>query len=81
MFTYNSLVKNENLRSDGADFSYGARATKDVAKSSKFKRVLHFKTADDWFDYNDVFGVGNLKESFFSGLQTALEEIWVSWTL
>ena len=43
-------------------------------------RVLHFKTADDWFDYNDVFGVGNLKESFFQAYKL-LEEIWVSWTL
>ena len=81
LFTYNSLVKNENLKSDGADFSYGARATKDVAKSSKFKRVLHFKTADDWFDYNDVFGVGNLKESFFSGLQTAGRNMGIMDTL
>jgi len=81
LFAYNSLVKNENLKSDGADFSYGARATKDVAKSSKFKRVLHFKTADDWFDYNDVFGVGNLKESFFSGLQTAGRNMGIMDTL
>jgi len=81
LFAYNSLVKNENLKSDGADFSYGAKATKDVAKSSKFKRVLHFKTADDWFDYNDVFGVGNLKESFFSGLQTAGRNIAIMDTL
>ena len=81
LFAYNSLVKNENLRSDGADFSYGAKATKDVAKSSKFKRVLHFKTADDWFDYNDVFGVGNLKESFFSGLQTAGRNMGIMDTL
>jgi hypothetical protein len=81
LFAYNSLVKNENLRSDGADFSYGTRATKDVAKSSKFKRVLHFKTADDWFDYNDIFGVGNLKESFFSGLQTAGRNMGIMDTL
>ncbi len=81
VFAYNSLVKNENLKSNGSDFSYGARATKDVAKSAKFKRVLHFKTADDWFDYNDVFGVGNLKESFFSGLQTAGRNIGIMDTL
>ena len=68
---YNSLVGNKYLIADGVSNSYGARTSADVAKSSKFKRVLHFKTADDWFDYNDKFGVGNLKESFFSGLQTA----------
>jgi hypothetical protein len=68
---YNSLVGNKYLIADGVANSYGTRTSQDVAKGSKFKRVLHFKTADDWFDYNDKFGVGNLKESFFSGLQTA----------
>nr|BAR15585.1 putative internal virion protein [uncultured Mediterranean phage uvMED] len=68
---YNSLVGNKYLIADGVGNSYGTRTSQDVAKGSKFKRVLHFKTADDWFDYNDKFGVGNLKESFFSGLQTA----------
>ena len=68
---YNSLVGNKYLIADGVANTYGTRSSQDVAKGSKFKRVLHFKTADDWFDYNDKFGVGNLKESFFSGLQTA----------
>ncbi len=71
MDVYNSLVGNKYLIADGVSNSYGTRTSQDVAKGSKFKRVLHFKTADDWFDYNDKFGVGNLKESFFSGLQTA----------
>ena len=68
---FNSLVGNKYLIADGASNSYGGKTSKDVAKGSKFKRVLHFKTPDDWFDYNDKFGVGNLKESFFSGIQTA----------
>ena len=68
---YNSLVGNKYLIADGVANTYGTRSSQDVAKGSKFKRVLHFKTADDWFNYNDKFGVGNLKESFFSGLQTA----------
>ena len=85
-FVYNSLVRNQYLKSDGADFTYGSRSTArgtDVAKAAGLsaKRVLHFKTADDWFDYNDVFGVGNLKESFFSGLQTAGRNIGIMDTL
>ncbi len=68
---YNTLVGNKYLIADGVANSYGSRTSKNIAKDSNFKRILHFKTADDWFDYNDKFGVGNLKESFFSGLQTA----------
>jgi len=74
---YNSLVGNKYLIADGVANTYGTRTSQDVAKGSKFKRVLHFKTADDWFDYNDKFGVGNLKESFFSGLQTAGRNIGI----
>jgi len=74
---YNSLVGNKYLIADGVANTYGTRSSQDVAKGSKFKRVLHFKTADDWFDYNDKFGVGNLKESFFSGLQTAGRNIGI----
>ena len=68
---YNTLVGNKYLIADGVANTYGAKTSKNIAKDSNFKRILHFKTADDWFDYNDKFGVGNLKESFFSGLQTA----------
>jgi hypothetical protein len=68
---FNSLIGNKYLIADGANNSYGGKTSKDIAKGSNVKRVLHFKTPDDWFDYNDKFGVGNLKESFFSGIQTA----------
>ena len=86
LFVYNSLVRNQYLKSDGAEFTFGSRSTArgtDVAKAAGLsaKRVLHFKTADDWFDYNDKFGVGNLKESFFSGLQTAGRNIGIMDTL
>ena len=78
---YNSLIKNENLKSDGAEFTYNAKAAKDIAKSSKMKRVLHFKDSDAWFDYNAKFGMGNLNESFFSGLTSAGRNLGIMDTL
>lgn len=71
VFVYNSLVRNQNLKADGTQFTYGNKVGKDIAQSSKMKRVLHFKDADAWSDYNEMFGVGSLNESFFSGLQVA----------
>jgi len=68
---FNTLVGNKYLVVDGANNVYGARSVNNITKNSKVKRILHFKTANDWFDYNEKFGVGNLKESFFSGIQTA----------
>ena len=68
---FNTLVGNKYLIVDGVSNVYGARSVNNITKNSKVKRILHFKTPDDWFDYNEKFGVGNLKESFFSGIQTA----------
>jgi len=68
---FNTLVGNKYLVVDGVSSVYGARSVNNITKNSKVKRILHFKTPDDWFDYNEKFGVGNLKESFFSGIQTA----------
>ena len=76
-FVYNSLVYNDNAKSNGVEFAYGAKPIKNAAKSAEMKRVLHFKNADDWFDYNEQFGVGNLNESFFSGLTTAGRNIGI----
>ena len=31
------------------------------------KRVLHFKSAKHWFHYNEKFGTGSLKETYYGG--------------
>jgi len=41
----------------------------NIAKKISSERVLHFKSADDWFDYNKEYGSGNLAESFFYGVE------------
>ena len=81
LFAYNSLIKNENLKSNGAEFTYNAKPTKNIAKSSQMKRVLHFKNADTWFEYNKNFGMGNLNESFFSGLTSVGRNLGIMDTL
>lgn len=69
---YNSLSRNEHIVTDGSTSSYGSR---DITKNMNAKRVLLFKTSDDWFDYNKKFGFGNLRESFFFGLQRSANNI------
>jgi hypothetical protein len=64
---YNSLVGNKIQIADGVNV-FGSR---NVAKASGGKRVLHFKSAEDWFTYHEKFGHGNLQETFLSGLMTA----------
>jgi len=71
---YNSLARNEHIITDGSAASYGSR---DITKNMNAKRVLLFKTSDDWFDYNKKFGFGNLRESFFFGLQRSANNIGI----
>ena len=67
-FAYNSLIRNENQVVDGAGNSFGSR---NLAEKIGAKRVLHFKSSDDWFSYNSKFGGQNLKESLFQGFNMA----------
>ena len=65
---YNSIVGNKIQIADGAGNIFG---TKNVAKSANLKRVLHYKSASDWFTVNEKFGIGSLKETYMAGLMTA----------
>jgi len=65
---YNSLVGNKIQLAEGVDNVFGSR---NVTKAAGGKRVLHFKSAADWFTYHEKFGHGNLQETFLSGLLTA----------
>ena len=65
---YNSLIRNENQIVDGAGNSFGS---KTMTQKMSAKRVLHFKTADDWFHYNSMFGSQNLREGIISGFNMA----------
>jgi hypothetical protein len=39
----------------------------NFAKKASESRVIHFKSADDWFAYNKEAGTGNLRESVCAG--------------
>jgi len=65
---YNSLVGNKIQLAEGVNNVFGS---KNLIKAAGGKRVLHFKSAADWFTYHEKFGHGNLQETFMSGLLTA----------
>jgi len=77
-YVYNSLIRNEHQIVEGVGGSYGS---KNLTSKLNAKRILHFKTADDWFDYNSHFGGGNLRESLFAGFNYAGRNIGIMSTL
>ena len=78
MNSYNSLVGNKIQVADGASGVFGSNS---VTKGISNKRVLHFKSAKDWYAYNEKFGTGSLKETYYSGLMTSGRNIGMLDTL
>ncbi len=72
---YDGLATGIHYRAKGAgeqDASYtllGFKGPKNLAKKVSAERVLHFKDADAWLEYNGQFGHGNLRESVIFGFE------------
>lgn len=45
----------------------------NLAKKLSQERVFHFNTADDAFEYNTQYGMGNIRETFVSGMHRMAE--------
>jgi hypothetical protein len=51
-----------------ADIASGFKGGGNIAKKLSQERTIKFKDADAWFDYNEKFGTGNLRESVVRSL-------------
>ena len=74
---YDNLAVGRSMRSgeESSPLSGGftrARIGAKAAQASQ-QRVLHFKGADEWFEYNAQFGTRNLREAVMGGLSRAAE--------
>ena len=59
----------------------GFTGMRNLAKGVSAERVLHFKSADDWVDYNSAYGIGDMVDSVHFGLEknamnTGLMRVW-----
>lgn len=45
----------------------------NLAKKASQERTLHFRNADDAFDYNTDYGMGNIRETFVTGMHRMAE--------
>ncbi len=69
---YANLVSGNHSKSHGGgDWLGGFTGPRNIAKKASAERVLHFRSADDWFDYNQRFGQASLFEAVQAGLHSA----------
>lgn len=67
---WRALASGIHETSTGADW-LGFRGPGNLAKRLAADRKLHFKSADDWFAYNERYGRGNVLDSIMRGLDQA----------
>nr|VFK12020.1 MAG: hypothetical protein BECKLPF1236B_GA0070989_10292 [Candidatus Kentron sp. LPFa] len=71
---YEALASGIHLRhrgAEGIDALTAFRGPGNLARRLSEQRVLHFKSADDWYDYHLQYGSRDLMESAINGLQYA----------
>lgn len=78
---YEALASGVHLAANAGDAPSGFQGHANIAKRMSQDRLLHFKNADAWSDYNARFGTGSLRESLLFGLgrmadQTGLMRVW-----
>jgi hypothetical protein len=66
---YNGLASGVHLKSPGAPKNTGGPSLRGMSKGVSQERVIHFKSADDWFEYNAEFGANNMYEAVLGGLK------------
>jgi hypothetical protein len=77
---YKGLVSGEHMKAVPTEPT-GFKGPGNLAKKLSQERVLHFKSADDWFDYNEQFGTDNLRESVANSMKQAAEAVGLMRTL
>jgi hypothetical protein len=68
---YQGLASGVHLKA--AAEGSGFKGPRNIAKKVSAERVLHFKDADSWFDYNLQFGIGSLRQSILRSLESTAE--------
>lgn len=65
---YNGLSTGVHLKKMPGNGAPPSKGLRGMARGLSQDRVIHFKSADDWFEYNEKFGTGSIYDSAFNGL-------------
>ena len=65
---YEAFASGVHLSPTRKELNTAFKGSGNLGKKMSQDRVLHFKSSDDWMDYNDRFGSDQLMESIIGGL-------------
>ena len=75
---YDGITSGIHFRSvaeQHADEFLGFKGPANLASRLSEERVIHFQSADDWFDYNERFGTSTFREAYAFGMDRAARNI------
>lgn len=70
---YNGIISGIHEDIGGVDRMAGFKGPGNLAKRMSASRKLHFRDAEQWFEYNQQYGTGNLREALSVGLERMAE--------
>jgi len=73
--SYQAIVTGNRIASDKTELSKAFTGSKNLAKSRSESAVFTFKDADTWYEYDQQFGRGSLREAFVQDLQSSFRSI------
>lgn len=70
---YDALSSGVHLGNGVSGESAALKGFRNIGRGMSQERSIHFKSADDWIGYNGKYGIGELRESVFSGLMMSAQ--------
>ncbi|WP_186126346.1 hypothetical protein [Burkholderia gladioli] len=72
---FKNLSSGNHVKPIGSVETSPFRGPGNLAKKISQDRVIHFKDADSWFDYNNSYGTKSIREAVASGLDRGAQQI------
>jgi hypothetical protein len=76
--SYKGITTGVHNRANGAleaDGLTAYRGPASIARKVSEHRVLHFSSPENWFEYNEKFGRGNVQMAVFKGIERAAKNL------
>ena len=70
--SYEAITTGVRIATDRTEVGRAFTGPKNIAKARSESAVFTFKDPDEWYEYNQSFGRGSLRESFVQDLQSSI---------
>ena len=70
--SYDAITTGVRTQTERTEISKSFKGPSNLAKRESSSSLFTFKSADDWYDYDQQFGRASLREAFVQDIQSSL---------